>query len=160
MKHGLIRTCQLTFIAAVALLYVVRALGLLSSAWQDVSEVNTTFAAERRAQLHEATRTIAEDRVAFLFHPDKQLFLYRDEQGAEHVADYRRHLAPHEIVFKLDFEEDDFIPTPKEQTLVPTPKLTAALNTLRQAPAYPLSLRDRVCLMLDIAAWRIQRGLW
>lgn len=159
MKHTLIRTCQIAFIAAVALLYVVRALGTLSSAWQQAGEVNTTFAPEQRAQLREATRTIGDARVVFLFHPDKNLFLYRDEQGAEHVADYRQHLFLHDRALELDFEEDNFIPILKEKTLVPSPKLTAALDSLRQTPAYPLSLRDRISLAFDIAAWHIKRGL-
>lgn len=160
MKQRIIRICQITFITLVALLYLWRAVGTLSSAWQQVSEVNATFAPEQRAQLREATRTIGAEHVLFLFHPDKNLFLYRDEQGAEHVADYRLHLFLHDRALELDFEEDDFIPILKEKTLSPSPKLTAALNTLRQTPAYPLSLRDRISLAFDIAAWHIAGGLW
>lgn len=102
-----------------------------------MSEVNATFAAEHRALLHEAARTIGKDRIVFL--PDNQLFLYRDEQGAEHVADYRLHLSPYDRALELDCDEDSdaFIPTPNEQTLTLTPKRTEALNTLRQTPAYP-----------------------
>lgn len=127
-----------------------------------MSEVNDTFAAEHRAQLHEAARTIGKNRIVFLFHPDNQLFLYRDKQGAEHVADYRLHLSPYDRALELDCDEDSdaFIPTPKEQTLTLTPKRTEALNTLRQTPAYPLHLRDRISLAFDIVAWHVERSLW
>lgn len=34
------------------------------------------------------------------------------------------------------------------------------MNTLRQTPAYPLFLRDRISLTFEIAVWHIKRGLW
>lgn len=74
MKHLLIRTCQITFIAAVALLYLWKGSAVFSDAWKEVSEVNATFAADQRAQLSDVTRTVGEERVIFLFHPDKCFF--------------------------------------------------------------------------------------
>lgn len=159
MKCILIRTCQITFIAAVALLYVVRALGLLSSAWQNVSEVNTTFVPTQREQLRDVTRTIGDDRVVFLFQPDKHFILYHDEQGAEHIVHDRLHLPSYDEALDFYYDEED-IPTLKEKTLSPSPNLTAALNALRQMPPYPLSLRDRISLTFDIVVWHIKRGLW
>lgn len=153
MKHILIRTCQITFIAAVALLYLWKGAAVFSDAWKEVSEVNATFAADQRAQLSDVTRTVGEERVIFLFHPDKCFFLYRDEQGAEHIGHNRLHLFHYDVALELDFEEDSFIPSPKEKTLSSSPKLTAALKGLRRTPAYPLSLCDRISLAVDIMAW-------
>lgn len=152
MKHILIRTCQIGFIAAVALLYVVKVLGGFTDAWQEVGETSAFFAADRRAQLRDVTRTIGNDCIVFLFHPDKHLFLYRDEQGAEHIAHDRLHLFRYDRALDFYYEDEENIPTPPAKTLLPSPKLTAALNALRQTPAYPLSLRDRIGLAFDIMA--------
>lgn len=152
MKHSLIRTCQICFIAAVALLYMWKALGGFSDAWQEVSEVNAAFAADRRAQLRDVTRTIGDDRVVFLFQPDKHFILYRDELGAEHIIHDRLHLPSYDEALDFYYDEED-IPTPKEKTLSSSPERTAALNALRKMPAYPLSRRDRIGLAFEIMAW-------
>lgn len=120
----------------------------LPRAVRDLRQAEEYLASESTAKHYRITRSLAGEIFVFVLCPKTLFFLYTDAKGVQHLGYYYEQLPLLEKEFKVPYVGSRFEEIPPDVELTDSPTLRAAEQQLNKLPASPLSLGDKVALLM------------